>query len=237
MNTPLLSARALFKTYGTSQAQTRALAGVNLDVTVASSLAIMGPSGSGKTTLLHLLAGIDKPSSGSVMYRDQDLAQLGDRARTKLRRTDFGFVFQDGQLLPELTALDNAALPSMFAGISRKAAQNNAAQWLDRLGLSGMHNRRPGQLSGGQAQRVAIARALTSTPSVVFADEPTGALDQATGREVMSTLVAACHDAGASLIVVTHDPHVASFCERTIAMQDGIIAREYQRPAGAGVQA
>src|SRR5699024_1059704 len=175
---PVLSARGLFMTYGTGGTTTRALDGVDLDVARADSLAVMGPSGCGKTTLLHILAGILTPTSGSVLHDGTDLAGLGDRRRTRLRRSDFGFVFQDGQLLPELTALENVILPRMLAGTSRRAATAEAASWLDRLGLAGMHDRRPTQLSGGQAQRVAIARALAGRPSVVFADEPTGALDQ-----------------------------------------------------------
>src|SRR5699024_7618018 len=162
-----------------------------------------------------------------------DLAGLGDRRRTRLRRSDFGFVFQDGQLLPELTALENVILSRMLGGISRRAATAEAASWLDRLGLTGMHDRRPTQLSGGQAQRVAIARALAGRPSVVFADEPTGALDQTTGRAVLQILVDSCRDSGASLVVVTHDGSVAAACRRTVAMRDGRIAHEFVRPDAA----
>jgi len=228
---PVLSARGLVHSYGQDNAATRALDCVDLDIARADSLAVMGPSGCGKTTLLHVLAGILAPTSGTVQLDGQDLASLGDRRRTLLRRSRFGFVFQDGQLLPELTALENVILPRMLGGTSRRAATAEARAWLDRLGLAGMHDRRPGQLSGGQAQRVAIARALAGRPSVVFADEPTGALDQETGRSVLGILVDSCLETGASLVMVTHDAGVAAACRRTVAMRDGRIAREYVRPA------
>jgi putative ABC transport system ATP-binding protein len=227
---PILSARGLVRTYGAAETATRALDGVDLDIARADSLAVMGPSGCGKTTLLHVLAGILAPTSGTVHLDGTDLAALGDRRRTLLRRSEFGFVFQDGQLLPELTALENVILPRMLGGTSRRAATAEARAWLDRLGLSGMHDRRPTQLSGGQAQRVAVARALAGRPAVVFADEPTGALDQETGHSVLRTLVDSCLDSGASLVMVTHDAKVAAACRRTVAMRDGRIAREYVRP-------
>jgi len=235
---PILSARALMRTYGSAETATRALDGVDLDIARADSLAVMGPSGCGKTTLLHVLAGILAPTSGTVHLDGRDLATLGEKRRTLLRRSDFGFVFQDGQLLPELTALENVILPRMLGGTSRRAATAEARSWLDRLGLSGMHDRRPTQLSGGQAQRVAVARALAGRPSVVFADEPTGALDQETGQSVLRTLVDSCTETGASLVMVTHDAKVAAACRRTVAMRDGRIAREYVRPEaqqGSGV--
>ena len=234
---PVLSARGLLQSYGTAGTTTRALDGVDLDIARADSLAVMGPSGCGKTTLLHILAGILTPTSGTVLHEGTDLASLGDRRRTRLRRSDFGFVFQDGQLLPELTALENVILPRMLGGTSRRAASAEAASWLDRLGLSGMHDRRPTQLSGGQAQRVAIARALAGRPSVVFADEPTGALDQATGQTVLQILVDSCRETGAALVMVTHDAKVAAACRRTVTMQDGRIAQEYVRPEATAATA
>ena len=227
---PILAARGLVRTYGAAETATRALDGVDLDIDRADTLAVMGPSGCGKTTLLHVLAGILAPTSGTVHLDGRDLATLGEKRRTLLRRSDFGFVFQDGQLLPELSALENVILPRMLGGTSRRAATAEARSWLDRLGLAGMHERRPGQLSGGQAQRVAVARALAGRPSVVFADEPTGALDQETGRSVLCTLVDSCLETGASLVMVTHDAKVAAACRRTVAMRDGRIAREYVRP-------
>ncbi len=220
---PVLRASALTKTYGTAPALTRALTGVDLQVGAGESIAIMGHSGSGKTTLLHVLAGVLAPTSGTVSWRGRDLATMSDADRTKLRRSEFGFVFQSGQLLPELPALENAALPLLLAGIDRRLAMQLAHDQLGRLGLAGLEKRRPGELSGGQAQRVAIARALVSDPEVIFADEPTGALDQATGWEVMRALKESAYICGAALVVVTHNPEVAHWCARTITMTDGRI--------------
>jgi putative ABC transport system ATP-binding protein len=231
----LISARNLTMTYGTGNAATHALAGVNLDVR-PGSLAIMGPSGSGKTTLLHCLAGIVAPTSGSVLFSGRDIGRLSDGQRTRLRRQDFGFVFQSGQLLAELPACENVALPLMLGGVETRTAIERANEWLGRLGLAGMEKRRPGELSGGQAQRVAIARALVTNPSVVFADEPTGALDQRTGADMIATLVRAVTAAGAGLVVVTHDPGVARACERTVTMRDGRIEAEHFAPRSAALR-
>lgn len=202
-----------------------ALAGVDLTIAAGESVAIMGPSGSGKTTLLHCLAGILPPTSGQVMWNGRDLGSMSERERTALRRQDFGFVFQSGQLLPELPADENAALPLLLGGVPRHQAVAAAREWLGYLGLGGMEDRRPGELSGGQAQRVAIARALTCSPGVIFADEPTGALDQQTGQEVLRVLREATTQTGASLVVVTHDEQVAAWCSRTIRMRDGLIVQ------------
>lgn len=231
MTGPTLAAHHLTKTYGSAPTATRALAGVDLTVGCGDSLAIMGPSGSGKTTLLHLLAGVLLPTTGTVTWDGRDLATCSDRERTRLRRTDFGFVFQSGQLLPELPAEENVALPLLLAGVHRAAATARARAWLDHLGLTGMAARRPGELSGGQSQRVALARALVAGPRVLFADEPTGALDRRTGREVMTALTTAARAQRAALIVVTHDPEVAHWCERTIEMRDGVIVGESPRLA------
>lgn len=230
---PVLGARGLTKVYGDRSARTVALDGVDVSIRPAESVAIMGPSGCGKTTLLHVLAGILRPTEGAVHHAGTDLAGLSDAERTRLRRSAFGFVFQDGRLLPELTALENVMLPRLLAGEGRGAAAREARARLDRLGLEGRHGSRPGQLSGGQAQRVAIARALAGSPSVVFADEPTGALDQTTGHTVLDVLAGTCREAGAALVMVTHDPGVARTCERTLAMRDGRIAEEYHRPGTA----
>lgn len=222
MNT--LSAHGLIKTYGTEPAITTALAGVDLAIAPGESVAIMGPSGSGKTTLLHCLAGVLRPTSGQVLWKGTDIGAMSDGGRTRLRRADFGFVFQSGQLLPELPAEENVALPLLLAGHPKDACLTRARQWLAYLGLAGMERRRPGELSGGQAQRVAIARALIAAPGVIFADEPTGALDQQTGHEVLAVLTHAAHQTGAGLVVVTHDPAVASWCSRTVHMRDGRIS-------------
>ncbi|MEO3856693.1 ABC transporter ATP-binding protein [Acrocarpospora sp. B8E8] len=213
----VLAGRALVKRFG----QTVALGGVDIAVRGGEAVAIMGPSGSGKSTLLHCLAGIMKPDSGEVNLLGQRIDTMGERKRSELRRTRFGFLFQFGQLLPELPAEENVALPLMLGGVSRAEAVRRAREWFAPLGLQHLEARRPGELSGGQAQRVAIARALVSGPAVVFADEPTGALDQRTGHDTMRLLVEATKNNGASLIVVTHDPNVAGWCDRTAEVRDG----------------
>ena len=212
-----LSARGVSKNFG----EVHALREVSIDIPAGQSVAVMGPSGSGKSTLLHCLAGILMPDAGDVSLGDEPVSLSSDSARSRLRLERMGFVFQDGQLLPELPALENVALPLLLLGRPRAEAFGRAADWLDRLGLGGLERRRPGQLSGGQAHRVAIARAMVGTPAVVLADEPTGALDQATGAEVMRVLTATAKGAGASLVVVTHDPTVARWCERHVEIVDG----------------
>lgn len=226
---PVLMARNVtmdYRTGGSGNPQAnavRALDNVNLDIVAGSSLSIMGPSGSGKTTLLHVLAGILKPTQGTVVYKNRDMATLPDAYRTRLRRSDFGFVFQSGQLIEELSAEENVALPLMLSGANYKKAVAAASDWLERLGLQQLASHRPGEMSGGQRQRIAIARALAISPSVIFADEPTGALDQTTGEQIIELLTGWCARTGASLIMVTHDPNVARSCQMTIHMQDGRI--------------
>ncbi len=216
-----ISARGLRKTYG----PTTALAGVDIDIAPGEAVAIMGASGSGKTTLLHALAGIVTPDAGTAHLATPmgvvDVARLSDGERTRLRRERFGFVFQEGMLVPELTAVENVALALMLVGSSRAAALQEAAMWLGSLGLAGMEDRRIGQLSGGQAQRVAIARAQVTGASIVFADEPTGALDSVTSGEVMSALLGATVGRGRTLVLVTHDEQVAARCTRVVRMRDG----------------
>ncbi|GAA0434937.1 ABC transporter ATP-binding protein [Leifsonia naganoensis] len=223
---PVLSASGLTKTYGSAAA----LAGVDVAIAPGESVAIMGASGSGKTTLLHCLAGIVRPDTGSVVlataHGPVEVTALGEAERSRLRREAFGFVFQQGLLLPELTAVENVALPLMLAGAPRAAAEQDAATWLAALGLAGMEQRRIGQLSGGQAQRVAIARAQVGGASVVFADEPTGALDSRTSAEVMDALIASTTGRGRSLVVVTHDDSVAVRCSRVLRLADGRIVDE-----------
>jgi len=213
---------------------TLALNHVSFALGEGETVAVMGPSGSGKSTLLHALAGIIKPTAGTVTFRGSNLDAMSDAGRTKLRRNAFGFVFQSGQLLPELPAVENIALPMMLDGMPYRTATDTAILWLERMGLRALANNRPGEMSGGQMQRIAIARALAVKPAVVFADEPTGALDQTTGREVMGILMAAAHDNGAAVVVVTHDPNVAGFCGRTVMMQDG---RLHQPDADANAAA
>lgn len=222
MNTPVLHAQSLTKTFGT----TTALSGVDLIVGRGESVAIMGASGSGKTTLLHVLAGIIGPDTGSVTYSPAtaapiDITSKNERERSRLRRESFGFVFQQGLLIPELTAIENIALALMINGTSRRISLEHAAGWMASLRLAGMEERRIGELSGGQAQRVAIARAQVTGAELVFADEPTGALDSQTSGEVMDALLWSTTGQGRTLVVVTHDSEVAARCSRTVQMRDG----------------
>lgn len=223
---PALAAIGLTKQYGAAVA----LAGVDFRLDAGEAVAIMGASGSGKTTLLHVLAGIVRPDTGSVTLATQrgplDVTALGEKDRSRLRRESFGFVFQQGFLLPELTAIENVALPLMLAGVTRPVAEQNAAGWLASVGLAGYETRRIGQLSGGQAQRVAIARAQVTGASIVFADEPTGALDSHTSVEVMDALIGSTTSRGRSLVVVTHDEEVAARCSRVLRLADGRIVDE-----------
>lgn len=206
--------------------QQRVLEGISLTVGNGESVAIMGPSGSGKSTLLHCMSGVLVPDQGEVLFDGQDVAAMSDAERSRLRLEQFGFIFQDGQLLPELTATENVALPQIMRGVPRSQAHDEAIDMLTRLGLGAYVDRYPGQLSGGQGQRVAIARALAGPPSVVFADEPTAALDQATGHEVMQQIVAVCQKFGVTLVVVTHDPKIADWCSRRVEIRDGLIHSE-----------
>ncbi|OFT27638.1 macrolide ABC transporter ATP-binding protein [Corynebacterium sp. HMSC08F01] len=209
--------------------QQRVLEGISLTVGGGESVAIMGPSGSGKSTLLHCMSGVLVPDDGQVRFNGQDVSAMSDAERSRLRLENFGFIFQDGQLLPELTATENVALPQIMRGVSRAEAHNEAIDMLTRLGLGAFVDRYPGQLSGGQVQRVAIARALAGPPSVVFADEPTAALDQATGHEVMQQIVAIAEKFGVTLVLVTHDPKIADWCSRRVEIRDGLIHSEVTR--------
>ena len=215
----LIEARDVYRSFG----QTPALQGANVAVSRGEILAVMGPSGSGKSTLLHCLAGIFVPDQGEVWFDGQRLDRLSDTKRTKLRRSDFGFVFQFGQLVPELTAEDNIALPLLLDKVSRRAAYEKARSWLGRLGLAELGGRRTGELSGGQAQRVAIARALVTQPKVLFADEPTGSLDSLTGEAVMDLLVTIAREERTTVVLVTHDARVAAYSDRAILVRDGKI--------------
>jgi putative ABC transport system ATP-binding protein len=213
----LIEARDVYKSFG----QTPALQGACMSVASGEILAIMGPSGSGKSTMLHCLAGIFTPDRGEVWFDGRRLDELSDAKRTELRRTAFGFVFQFGQLVPELSSADNIALPLLLNRVSRKTAYKKAATWLERLGLEGLGVRRTGELSGGQAQRVALARALVAQPKVLFADEPTGSLDSLTGEKVMDLLVDSAREEGTTVVVVTHDARVAAYADREVMVRDG----------------
>lgn len=214
---PLLQARGVTLSFG----ETPALRGADLDVAEGEILAVMGPSGSGKSTLLHCLAGILVPDSGDITFGSTKLNEMGENDRSALRRDRFGFVFQFGQLVPELTAEENVALPLLLCGRSRKEALGLARPWFERLDLDGLEGRRSGELSGGQAQRVAVARGLVSGPTILFADEPTGALDSLTGEHVMELLTSAAREGGTTVVLVTHEPRVAAYADREVTVRDG----------------
>jgi putative ABC transport system ATP-binding protein len=201
--------------------KTPALRGASLAVESGEILAVMGPSGSGKSTLLHCLAGILVPDSGEILFNGDRVDSMTETGRSSLRRDRFGFVFQFGQLVPELTAAENVALPLLLNGVRRPEALRRANGWFERLGLDGMQQRRSGELSGGQAQRVALARGLVAGPEVLFADEPTGSLDSLTGEQVMDLLVSAARQAGTTVILVTHEPRVAAYADREVMVRDG----------------
>jgi putative ABC transport system ATP-binding protein len=218
----LLEARDIAKSFG----QTPALRGASVAVGRGEILAVMGPSGSGKSTLLHVMAGIFPPDSGEVWLDGRRLDRLSESERTRLRRTAFGFVFQFGNLVPELTAADNVALRLILNRVNRKEAYRQAARWLDRLGLAGKSARRIGEMSGGEAQRVAVARALALTPRVLFADEPTGALDSLTGEKVMNLLICLAREQGITVVMVTHDVRVAAYADRQVLVRDGVVTAD-----------
>ncbi|MFD5769002.1 ABC transporter ATP-binding protein [Streptomyces sp. NPDC127049] len=218
-NAPLLRATGLSKAYG----PTPALSGADFALRAGEVVAVMGPSGSGKSTLLHCLAGIVRPDAGTLTYDGRDLTALSDTARSALRRTDFGFVFQFGQLVPELTCAENVALPLRLNGEKRKAAEARAVEWLARLEVDDTAGKRPGEISGGQGQRVAVARALVTAPRVIFADEPTGALDSLNGERVMRLLTEASRDTGAAVVLVTHEARVAAWSDREVVVRDGSV--------------
>jgi putative ABC transport system ATP-binding protein len=216
---PLIEARDITKSFG----QTPALRGAAVAVAQGEIVAVMGPSGSGKSTLLHCLAGIFPPDSGEVGFDGRRLDTRTEAERTRLRRTAFGFVFQFGNLVPELTAADNVALPLLLKREGRKAAYQQAAQWLDRLGLGDKGARRTGELSGGEAQRVAVARALALGPRLLFADEPTGSLDSLTGEKVMKLLTSLAREQRITMVLVTHDVRVAAYADREVMVRDGLV--------------
>ncbi|GGM58338.1 ABC transporter ATP-binding protein [Micromonospora sonchi] len=201
--------------------ETPALRGASISVAPGEIVAIMGPSGSGKTTLLHCLAGILVPDAGEIHFGDHRIDTLSENQRSVLRRDEFGFVFQFGQLVPELTAEENVALPLLLGGVKRTAALGKARPWFERLGLAGLERRRSGELSGGQAQRVALARGLVARPGALFADEPTGALDSLTGEQVMDLLVASAREQGTTVVLVTHEARVAAYADRQVIVRDG----------------
>jgi putative ABC transport system ATP-binding protein len=220
MNTPVVTGVALSKAYGRGAAQVEALADVYVEVVAGAVTAVVGPSGSGKSTLLHCLSGIASPDSGQVLFEGRDLAGLDDDGRATVRRTAMGFVFQRGNLLPALTVAENVSAGLVLQGRRRDQVAAGVAAALARVGLEDRAHAYPSELSGGQLQRVALARALAPTPRVVWADEPTGALDHAAAKEVAALL----HEAaagGAAVVVVTHNPELAEGADTVVRLQDG----------------
>ncbi|MEU8244505.1 ABC transporter ATP-binding protein [Actinoplanes missouriensis] len=226
MTAHLLTATGVQKNYG----PTRALRGVDFSIAAGEIVAVTGPSGCGKSTLLHCLAGILRADAGEIRYRDQDIGLFSEAARSRLRRSDFGVLFQFGQLVPELTAAENVALPLLLAGSGRQEAREAAIGWLDRFGVADLADKRPGAMSGGQQQRCAAARALVTEPQVIFADEPTGALDQLSGEQVLGAMVQVARDQGAAVVLVTHEATIAAYADREIMLRDGAVD-----PTGLGV--
>ena len=234
----IMSARGLEMSFG----QTRALRGVDLDLLAGEVLAVTGPSGSGKSTLLHVMAGVLVPDAGRVDYHGGkspgggatdvaediavNIAALDEAARSRLRLNEFGFIFQFGQLLPDLSALDNVTIPLLLAGTARRRALAQARETLGELGLSEHLDKRPTQLSGGQAQRAAVARALVTNPRLLFADEPTGSLDSLAAERTMEVLLSSVHSRGAGLVIITHDARVAAYADREVTVRDGRIGPE-----------
>ena len=222
-----MSARDLVRTYGEGETCVYALRGVSLDIAAGQLTAVMGPSGSGKSTLMHILAGLDRPTSGEAAIAGTDITQLGDTELTKLRREHIGFIFQFFNLLPMLTAEENIVLPLDLAG------DRPDREWLDelvrRVGLGDRLKHRPSEMSGGQQQRVAVARALVSRPTVMFADEPTGNLDSRTGEEILTLLRESVDALGQTTVMVTHDAHAAAIADRVLFLADGEIVRDIAR--------
>jgi putative ABC transport system ATP-binding protein len=215
----IIEAQGLVLSFG----ETLALRGASLSVDRGEILAVMGPSGSGKSTLLYCLAGILSPDAGVVCFDGQPLGDMREKDRSRLRRDRFGFVFQFGQLVPELTAEENVAMPLLLGGMPRGEALGAAKGWFERLGLEGMERHRTGEMSGGQSQRVALARGLVTRPDVLFADEPTGSLDSLNGELVMDLLTRAAREQGSTVILVTHEARVAAYADREVVVRDGIV--------------
>ena len=231
----MVAAQAIdaFKIYGSDDSEVRALDGVTVSFELGKFTAIMGPSGSGKSTLMHCLAGLDALTSGSVLIGDVDLANLDDKALTRLRREKIGFIFQAYNLIPTLTALENITLPMDLGG--RPVDQEWLDTVVDAMGLRNRLHHRPSELSGGQQQRVAVARALASKPQIIFADEPTGNLDSRTGAEILRFMRHAVSDLGQTIVMVTHDPVAAAYADRVVFLGDGKVVDELLDPTAAEV--
>jgi putative ABC transport system ATP-binding protein len=222
----LIETRSLTKTYGAGEVVVTALRDVTLSVEPGAFVAVMGPSGCGKSTLLQLLGGLDRPTSGDVLIEGRTLAGLSDDELTALRRRRIGFVFQTYNLLPILSAVENAALPLVLDGVRPAEAHARAATWLERVGLGDRLRHRPSQLSGGQQQRVAVARALVADPALVLADEPTGNLDSRSADAIAQLLRQVADAWGRSVLMVTHDPRIAAYADQIVFLKDGTIIEE-----------
>jgi putative ABC transport system ATP-binding protein len=224
--TALLRGTGLTRSYG----PTPALRGIDIEIGEGEIVAVTGPSGCGKSTLLHCLAGILRVDAGQVLYRDQDIGAWSEAARSKLRRTRFGVLFQFGQLVPELTAAENVALPLLLAGSGRREARRTALYWLERFGVGAMADKRPGAMSGGQQQRCAVARAMATEPDVLFADEPTGALDVLTGEQVLTEIIQEARGQHMAVVLITHEAQIAAYADREVTLRDGVVD-----PTGLGI--
>lgn len=222
----ILEVRALCKTYTSGPNRVEVLNGIDLDLQAGTTTALVGASGAGKSTLMHLLGALDRPTSGTVLFRGEDVFKKNDRELAAFRNRSIGFVFQFHHLLPEFTALENVMMPALIARVPRNTAMKNAAILLNDVGLGQRMTHRPGELSGGEQQRVAIARALALEPEILLADEPTGNLDSSTGQQVIELIMALHRDAGTSLVLVTHDQHLAASMERVITLRDGRVASD-----------
>jgi putative ABC transport system ATP-binding protein len=226
---PVVSGRDVTRRYGEGETAVDALRGVSLEVPKGNLTAVMGPSGSGKSTLMHILAGLDKPTSGVVTIAGTDISKLNDTELTKLRRKHIGFVFQFFNLLPMLNAEENVVLPLSIAG--EKPEEGWVQELLETIGLQDRRDHRPSELSGGQQQRVAIGRALVSRPTIVFADEPTGNLDSKTSGEILELLQRSVQELGQTTVMVTHEPSAAAIADRVLFLADGLIVREARKPS------
>jgi putative ABC transport system ATP-binding protein len=222
-----MSAQNLQKSFGL----TEALRGIDIDIYPGEVVAVMGPSGSGKSTLLHCLAGVLSPDSGEVIFDGQPISAMKERDRARLRLTQFGFVFQFGQLLPDVSAADNVTMPLLLAGVKRKTALVMASEWLNRFGVGTKADKLPTQLSGGEAQRVAVARAMVTKPKILFADEPTGSLDSLAGEQVLTAMLEQVRAVGTTVVLITHDPRAAAYADREVIVRDGQLSPSYRTGA------